>query len=96
MAGIPSSVRVTSIMAKPILNMVSTIKVPSGQCTHRKAESLKEVFRVHFPDSELIDYLKTCLRHGYISITWRKVKSTLAPKPEKSDTTEVKVYHPFS
>jgi hypothetical protein len=43
------------IMAKLVTNKVSTIKLPNGQHTETGKETLKELFRVHFPDSKLID-----------------------------------------
>jgi hypothetical protein len=43
------------IMAKQATNKVSTIKLPNGQHTQTGKETLKELFRVHFPDSNLID-----------------------------------------
>jgi hypothetical protein len=42
-------------MAKQATNKVSTIKLPNGQHTKTGKETLKELFRVHFPDSKLID-----------------------------------------
>jgi hypothetical protein len=44
------------IMAKQATNKVNTIKLPNGQHTKTGKETLKELFRVHFPDSKLIDY----------------------------------------
>jgi hypothetical protein len=43
------------IMAKQATNKVSTIKLPDGQHTQSRKETLKQLFRVHFPDSKLID-----------------------------------------
>jgi hypothetical protein len=43
------------IMAKQATNKVSTIKLPDGQHTQTGKETLKELFRVHFPDSKVID-----------------------------------------
>jgi hypothetical protein len=43
------------IMAKQATNKFSTIKVPDGQHTQTEKETLKELFRVHFPDSNLTD-----------------------------------------
>jgi hypothetical protein len=43
------------IMAKWVTNRVSTIKLPDGQCTQTGGETLKELFKVHFPGSMLID-----------------------------------------
>jgi hypothetical protein len=40
----------TKIMAKQATNEVSTIKLPDGQHTQTGKETLKELFRVHFPD----------------------------------------------
>jgi hypothetical protein len=42
-------------MAKQATNKVSTIKLPDGQYTQTEKETLKELFRIHFPDSMLID-----------------------------------------
>jgi hypothetical protein len=42
------------IMAKQATNKVSSIKLPDGQHTQSGKETLKELFRVHFPDSKLI------------------------------------------
>jgi hypothetical protein len=43
------------IIAKQATNKVSTIKLPNGQHTQKGKETLKELFRVHFPDSKLVD-----------------------------------------
>jgi hypothetical protein len=43
------------VMAKQATNQVSTIKLPDGKHTQTGKETLKELFRVHFPDSKLID-----------------------------------------
>jgi hypothetical protein len=43
------------IMAKQATNKVSSIKLPDGQHTQTGKERLKELFRVHFPVSNLID-----------------------------------------
>ena len=45
------------IMAKQATNKVSTIKLPNGQYTQTGRETLNELFRVHFPDSKLINDL---------------------------------------
>jgi hypothetical protein len=42
-------------MAKQATSRVSTVKRPNGQQTDTGKETLKELFRVHFPDSKLID-----------------------------------------
>jgi hypothetical protein len=42
-------------MAKQATNKVSTIKLPNGQFTQMGRDTLKELVRVHFPDSKLID-----------------------------------------
>jgi hypothetical protein len=43
------------IMAKQATNKVSNIKLSNCQHTQTGKETLKELFRVHFPDSKLID-----------------------------------------
>jgi hypothetical protein len=43
------------IMAKQATNRVSTVKLPDCQHTQTGKETLKDLFRVHFPDSKLID-----------------------------------------
>jgi hypothetical protein len=43
------------VMAKQATNKVSTIKLPNGQFTQTGRDTLKELIRVHFPDSKLID-----------------------------------------
>jgi hypothetical protein len=43
------------IMAKQATKKVSTITLPNGQYTETGKETLKELFRAHFPDSKLID-----------------------------------------
>jgi hypothetical protein len=43
------------IMAKQASNRVSTVKLPDGQHIQTRKETVKELFRVHFPDSKLID-----------------------------------------
>jgi hypothetical protein len=42
-------------MAKQVTNRVNAIKLPDGQCTKTGKETQKELLRVHFPYSELID-----------------------------------------
>jgi hypothetical protein len=42
-------------MAEQATNRVSTVNVPNGQETEMEKERLKELFKVHFPDSKLID-----------------------------------------
>jgi hypothetical protein len=42
-------------MAKQATNRVSTIKLPGSQYMQTGRETMKELFRVHFPDSKLID-----------------------------------------
>jgi hypothetical protein len=49
------SARLVRIMAKQATNGVSTVKLPNGQQTEMRKETMKELFRVHFPDSKLID-----------------------------------------
>jgi hypothetical protein len=43
------------VMAKQATNQVSTIKLPDGKHTQTGKETQNELFRVHFPDSKLID-----------------------------------------
>jgi hypothetical protein len=43
------------VMAKQVTIRVSTIKLPDGQCTQAGRETLKALFRVHFPDSRFIE-----------------------------------------
>jgi hypothetical protein len=43
------------IMAKQATNIVSTIKLPAGQCTLTGGETPEELYRVHFPDTMLVD-----------------------------------------
>jgi hypothetical protein len=47
--------RLMKIIAKRATNKVRTIKLPAGQHTQTGKGTLKELFRVHFPDSKLID-----------------------------------------
>jgi hypothetical protein len=42
-------------MAKQATSRVTTVKRSNGQQTETGKETLKELFRVHFPDSKLID-----------------------------------------
>jgi hypothetical protein len=42
-------------MAKQATNKVSTIKLPDGKHTQTGKRTLKEMYRVHFPDSKLTD-----------------------------------------
>jgi hypothetical protein len=49
------SARLMKIMAKQVTNKVSTFKLPDDQYTQTGKETLKELFRVHFPDSKLND-----------------------------------------
>jgi hypothetical protein len=44
-----------NIMEQQTTNRISTIKLPDGQHTQTGKGTLKELFRVHFPDSKLID-----------------------------------------
>jgi hypothetical protein len=39
-------------MAKQAINRDSTIKLPDGQCNKSGRESLKDLFRVHFCESD--------------------------------------------
>jgi hypothetical protein len=43
------------VMAKQATIKVSTIKLPDGKYTQTGKETLKELFRVHFPDSKLTE-----------------------------------------
>jgi hypothetical protein len=43
------------IMAKQATNTVSIVKLPNGQQMETGKETLKQMIRVHFPDSKLID-----------------------------------------
>jgi hypothetical protein len=43
------------IMAKQVTNMVNPIRLPNGQFTQIGKDTLKVLFRVHFPDSKLTD-----------------------------------------
>jgi hypothetical protein len=52
---VPGSARLMRIMAKQATNKVSTVKLPNGQQTETGKETLKELFRVHFPDLKQID-----------------------------------------
>jgi hypothetical protein len=51
------STRLMNNMAEQATNNVSTIKLPDGQYTETGKGTLKELFRVNFPDSKLIDDL---------------------------------------
>jgi hypothetical protein len=42
-------------MAKQATNRVGTVKLPDGRYTQTGRETLKELFRIHFPDSRLIN-----------------------------------------
>jgi hypothetical protein len=52
---VPGGARLMKIMAKQATNKVSTIKLPNGPHTQTGKETLKELFRVHFLDSKLIN-----------------------------------------
>jgi hypothetical protein len=52
---VPGSARLMKVMVKQATNKVSTIKLPDGKHTHTGNGTLKELFRVHFPDSKLTD-----------------------------------------
>jgi hypothetical protein len=52
---VPGGARLTKNMAKQATNMVSTMNLPDGLHTQTGKETLEELFRVHFPDSKLID-----------------------------------------
>jgi hypothetical protein len=52
---VSGSARLMRIIAKQATNTISNVKLPNGQQTKTGKETLKEVFRVHFPDSKLID-----------------------------------------
>jgi hypothetical protein len=51
---VPSSARLMKIVAKQATSSVS-INLPEGQYTQTGKETPKELFRVHFPDSKVID-----------------------------------------
>jgi hypothetical protein len=50
-----ASAKLMQIIAKQMTNRVSTIKLHDGQYTQTGKETPKELFRVHFPDSKLIE-----------------------------------------
>jgi hypothetical protein len=50
---LPGSERLIRIIAKQMTNGESTIKLPGSQYTQNGNKTLKELFRVHFPDSKL-------------------------------------------
>jgi hypothetical protein len=52
---VPGSARLMKVMAKQATNKVSAIKLPDGKHNQTGKETLKKLFRVHFPDSKLID-----------------------------------------
>jgi hypothetical protein len=52
---VPGSARLVRIMAKQATSRVTTVKQPNGQQTKTGKKTLKELFRVHFPNSKLID-----------------------------------------
>jgi hypothetical protein len=52
---VPGSARLVRIMVKQATSRVSTVKRPNGHQTEMGKETLKELFRFHFPDSKLID-----------------------------------------
>jgi hypothetical protein len=52
---VPGSVRLIKVMAKQTTNRVTTIKLPDGQYTQAGKGTLKELFRIHFPGSKLIE-----------------------------------------
>jgi hypothetical protein len=52
---VPGNARLMTIMEKQVTNKVSTIKLPNGQFPQTGKDTLKELFRVHFPDSKLTD-----------------------------------------
>jgi hypothetical protein len=52
---VPGSARLMKIMAQQATNRVSSIKLPDNQYTKSGKRTLKELFRVHFPDSKLIE-----------------------------------------
>jgi hypothetical protein len=45
---------IMKIMAKQVTNKVSTIKLPDGKHSQAGKVTLKEMFRVHFPERKLI------------------------------------------
>jgi hypothetical protein len=51
---LPGGARLINIMAKQASNKVNTIKIPNGHNQIGK-ETLKQLFRVHFPDSKWVD-----------------------------------------
>jgi hypothetical protein len=53
--GVPGSARLVRIMAKQATSRVSTVKRPNDQKTETGKETPKELLRVHFPDSGVID-----------------------------------------
>jgi hypothetical protein len=52
---VPGSARLMRIMAKQATNRVSTVKLPNRHQTETGKGTLRELFRVHFPDSKLTD-----------------------------------------
>jgi hypothetical protein len=53
--GVASSARLIRVMAKQVTNRVGTIKLPDGHYTWTGRDTLKELSRVHFPDSRITD-----------------------------------------
>jgi hypothetical protein len=54
------------VMAKQATKRVSTVNLSDGQYTQTGKETLKELFKVHFPDSRLIDDSA----HGQEELNW--------------------------
>jgi hypothetical protein len=54
---VPDNARLLKIMSKQATKEVSTIRLPNRQYTQTGKETLSKLFRVHFPDSILIDDL---------------------------------------
>jgi hypothetical protein len=52
---VPSSARLMKIMAKQATKRLENVKMPDGQYTQTGKKTLKELFRVHFPDFKLIE-----------------------------------------
>jgi hypothetical protein len=52
---VPGRAGLMGIMAKQATNRVGTVTIPDGQHTQTGKQTLKELFRVHFRDSKLID-----------------------------------------
>jgi hypothetical protein len=63
------------IMAKRATNSVGNVKLPDDQCTQTGVATLKDLFKVHFLDTDT--YVNKSLRHSKYSTVEELIKMSM-------------------